>query len=416
MAAAGPSPAPHRHRRRRAMATARSRSLASRERGGRGYPPDAAQGCACAAANGMALRKRTGCEGAPAPSPSWLLSSSRHGFQWTLLVLTTEQSPVTGNSNNNCRSSLPCLPRPALTGAEPPISLLTSEHRCRAHFLPRLPMAGDYRVLVPPTLTPEAEAEADFSPRLPPYWVLWTARGGEGERKEGRTRLERLNRGDRRVVLQYISQCLDVINQLLTYQARMSEGDSIGESVHGKPSMVYRFFTRLGQLYQSWLDKSTPYTAVRWIVTLGLSFIYMIRVYLLQGWYIVTYALGIYHLNLFIAFLSPKVDPSLMEDSDDGPSLPTKQNEEFRPFIRRLPEFKFWHSATKGILVAMACTFFEAFNVPVFWPILVMYFIMLFCITMKRQIKHMIKYRYIPFTHGKRKYKGKEDVGKTFAS
>uniref|UniRef100_A0A8V0ZCV1 Protein RER1 n=1 Tax=Gallus gallus TaxID=9031 RepID=A0A8V0ZCV1_CHICK len=62
----------------------------------------------------------------------------------------------------------------------------------------------------------------------------------------------------------------------------MSEGDSIGESVHGKPSVVYRFFTRLGQIYQSWLDKSTPYTAVRWIVTLGLSFIYMIRVYLLQ--------------------------------------------------------------------------------------------------------------------------------------
>ncbi|XP_020729348.2 protein RER1 isoform X2 [Odocoileus virginianus] len=197
---------------------------------------------------------------------------------------------------------------------------------------------------------------------------------------------------------------------------RMSEGDSVGDSVHGKPSVVYRFFTRLGQIYQSWLDKSTPHTAVRWVVTLGLSFIYMIRVYLLQGWYIVTYALGIYHLNLFIAFLSPKVDPSLMEDSDDGPSLPTKQNEEFRPFIRRLPEFKFWHAATKGILVAMVCTFFEAFNVPVFWPILVMYFIMLFCITMKRQIKHMIKYRYIPFTHGKRTYKGKEDAGKTFAS
>lgn len=34
----------------------------------------------------------------------------------------------------------------------------------------------------------------------------------------------------------------------------------------------------------------------------------------LQGWYIVTYALGIYHLNLFIAFLSPKVDPSLLDE------------------------------------------------------------------------------------------------------
>ncbi|CAL9702772.1 unnamed protein product [Knipowitschia caucasica] len=184
----------------------------------------------------------------------------------------------------------------------------------------------------------------------------------------------------------------------------MSEGDSAGESIHGKPSVVGVFFTRIGQVYQSWLDKSTPFYAVRWAATLLLTALYMIRVYILQGWYIVTYALGIYHLNLFIAFLSPKVDPSML-DEDDGPALPTKQNEEFRPFIRRLPEFKFWHSATKGIAIAMICTFFEAFNVPVFWPILVMYFIMLFCITMKRQIKHMIKYRYLPFTHGKRTYK-----------
>uniref|UniRef100_A0A3B4FQ03 Protein RER1 n=1 Tax=Pundamilia nyererei TaxID=303518 RepID=A0A3B4FQ03_9CICH len=188
----------------------------------------------------------------------------------------------------------------------------------------------------------------------------------------------------------------------------MSEGDSAGESIHGKTSVVAAFFTRVGQVYQSWLDKSTPFYAMRWAGTLLLTLVYMIR-----GWYIVTYALGIYHLNLFIAFLSPKVDPSLLED--EGPSLPTKQNEEFRPFIRRLPEFKF-HSATKGIVIAMICTFFDAFNVPVFWPILVMYFIMLFCITMKRQIKHMVKYRYLPFTHGKRTYKGKEDTGKAFAS
>lgn len=31
----------------------------------------------------------------------------------------------------------------------------------------------------------------------------------------------------------------------------------------------------------------------------------------LQGWYIITYALGIYHLNLFIAFLTPKIDPAM---------------------------------------------------------------------------------------------------------
>lgn len=28
---------------------------------------------------------------------------------------------------------------------------------------------------------------------------------------------------------------------------------------------------------------------------------------------------------------------------------------------------------------------------------------------MKRQIKHMIKYRYVPFSFGKTKYRGKEE-------
>ena len=36
-------------------------------------------------------------------------------------------------------------------------------------------------------------------------------------------------------------------------------------------------------------------------------------------------------------------------------------------------------------------TFFSIFNIPVFWPILLLYFIALFFLTMKRQIKHMIK-------------------------
>lgn len=34
----------------------------------------------------------------------------------------------------------------------------------------------------------------------------------------------------------------------LIFTARMSEGDSVGESIHGKPSVVYAFFTRIGQV------------------------------------------------------------------------------------------------------------------------------------------------------------------------
>ncbi|KAI4174102.1 MAG: hypothetical protein Q9188_002572 [Gyalolechia gomerana] len=167
--------------------------------------------------------------------------------------------------------------------------------------------------------------------------------------------------------------------------------------------------SRLGRIYQSYLDKSTPYTAYRWIGTGVLLLLFFLRIVLAQGWYIVCYSLGIYLLNLFLAFLQPKIDPSLtqdegLEDGDAGSSLPTKKDEEFRPFIRRLPEFKFWHSATRAIAISFFCTWFSIFNVPVFWPVLVVYFLILFSLTMRRQIQHMIKYRYVPFSFGKARY------------
>jgi len=192
--------------------------------------------------------------------------------------------------------------------------------------------------------------------------------------------------------------------------------EDTGEDVlRSRPNFVTTFFKRMGQSYQLMLDRSTPFVTGRWVFTVVLMLAFILRIIFAQGWYIVTYALAIYHLNLFLAFLTPKIDPAMadFEDEDGGPELPTKQNEEFRPFIRRLPEFKFWYSATKATLIGFCCTFFELFNVPVFWPILVMYFITLFCITMKRQIKHMIRYRYIPFTWGKPKFQdtqGKDEL------
>ncbi|XP_018565561.1 protein RER1 isoform X1 [Anoplophora glabripennis] len=185
-----------------------------------------------------------------------------------------------------------------------------------------------------------------------------------------------------------------------------------------KKSMVSQLWTRLSQWYQGVVDRTVPWQKSRWLAAVLLLLVFLARVLYAQGWYIVTYALGIYHLNLFIAFLTPKIDPAMDFDAEDnGPELPTRANEEFRPFIRRLPEFKFWYSVTKSTVIGLICTFFECFNIPVFWPILVMYFITLFCITMKRQIRHMIKYRYLPFTHGKPKYQGHEETtGKVIIS
>lgn len=83
-----------------------------------------------------------------------------------------------------------------------------------------------------------------------------------------------------------------------------------------------------------------------------------------------------------------------------------------RPFARRLPEFKFWYSYIRATITALGMTFFEVFDIPVFWPILLLYFLALFFITMKRQIRHMIKHRYVPWSWGKQKYGGSKVTDK----
>nr|UOP57036.1 putative Rer1 family protein [Thecaphora frezii] len=223
----------------------------------------------------------------------------------------------------------------------------------------------------------------------------------------------------------------------------MMRADNPDDALAEAPPHFHQFVAetnKLQQRYQAFLDSTTPHTAYRWITTSILLSLFVLRIVLSQGWYIVCYALFIYLLNLFLAFLTPKFDPSLEadlaeQDVEEGePGLPTSasgkgyggsggsglmsgvfgsslnsqpSDDEFRPFIRRLPEFKFWLSATQAIVISLFCTTTEAFDIPVFWPILVMYFCILFVITMRRQIKHMYKYSYIPFDLGKQRHNKK---------
>ena len=152
---------------------------------------------------------------------------------------------------------------------------------------------------------------------------------------------------------------------------------------------------------QYWLDKSTIHIVPRWCLFAFLLVIFFLRIYLIQGYFIVAYGLGIFLLNNFIAFLSP------LDDPNDGPTLPTtgKEAKEYRPFARRLPEFKFWMACTRGTFTSIMMTFFSVFDIPVFWPILLMYFFVLFFMTMKRQIMHMYKHKYVPISWGKEKRK-----------
>ena len=46
-------------------------------------------------------------------------------------------------------------------------------------------------------------------------------------------------------------------------------------------------------------------------------------------------------------------------------------------------------SATRATVASIFASFFEMFDVPVYWPILVVYFFVLFLLTMRRQIQYV---------------------------
>jgi hypothetical protein len=110
----------------------------------------------------------------------------------------------------------------------------------------------------------------------------------------------------------------------------------------GASSAAERWRAEASRTFQHYLDRAAPHTAGRWAGTLLAALVYALRVYYAQGFYVVSYGLGIYLLNLLIGFLSPMVDPELEALDAAGPALPTRGDDEFKPFIRRLPEFKFW--------------------------------------------------------------------------
>lgn len=91
------------------------------------------------------------------------------------------------------------------------------------------------------------------------------------------------------------------------------------------PTSGYLETTR--RKWQYVMDKLSPQIALRWGIFGATFFIYLLRVYVVNGWYIVTYALGIYLLNKLIGFLSPQFDP---EESEADMDLPTREKEEYR--------------------------------------------------------------------------------------
>ena len=72
-------------------------------------------------------------------------------------------------------------------------------------------------------------------------------------------------------------------------------------------TMVEKVQAQMRRKFQFYLDQSTIYLKARWCGFACLLLMYLVRVFTANGWYIVTYGLGIYLLNLFIGFITPQV-------------------------------------------------------------------------------------------------------------
>jgi len=164
--------------------------------------------------------------------------------------------------------------------------------------------------------------------------------------------------------------------------------EGLGRESPSLHDAIYRF-----------VERTNLWLRTRWAVFCVLLLAFICRVIVHHGFYIISYAYGIYFLNLSLSFLSPLED---MEEKEyEGEE---EERDEYRPFVRRLPEFKYWFYATEWVCISSFLTCFEIFNLPVFWPILVGYFCILVFITMKDRIKHMIKFGYVPWSAGKKRY------------
>lgn len=154
-------------------------------------------------------------------------------------------------------------------------------------------------------------------------------------------------------------------------------------------------------------DKLVPMYKERWLIFFICLITYFIRIIIIESHYLITYILSIYLLHALIGFCTPREEsiPDPFENFDDDVYIPQTIDDEFRPFLRRLPEYDFWSICMKLISICFITTFFNIFDVPVSLPILILYFIFMVILTIRNLYKHMKKYQYNPFFNNKEKFK-----------
>lgn len=168
-----------------------------------------------------------------------------------------------------------------------------------------------------------------------------------------------------------------------------------------KESKTFIQLKIIKNLFRRKLDSYILNKKERWVFFIFCLLVLFFRVYQTSGYFAILYILGFYYLNNVILFVTPSGLPTIQEEEENEElyDIPDtivldKNEDTSKPVIRKIGEFNLWKKMVFSTLISIFCTFFELFNFPVFWPILLIYFFVVMISVYLKQKKHMEKYGY----------------------
>lgn len=148
------------------------------------------------------------------------------------------------------------------------------------------------------------------------------------------------------------------------------------------------------------IDTLSPRVYPRWMFALIILITYLRRVFGLKSHIVITYIAGVYLLHSFVLFVTPKDSniPDPFENDEDESYNPKNIDNDFRPYVRKLPELLFWQSCVQIMLFAYFLTFFPFTDIPVHTPILIAYSVFIVIFTAYKLWNHSKKFKYKIFS------------------
>lgn len=163
----------------------------------------------------------------------------------------------------------------------------------------------------------------------------------------------------------------------------------------------------LDGINQIMVDKFSPYPVQRWCV-FGLCLLaHFVKILVSGTHHLIAYVVGVYLFHGFILFATPKDEniPDPFEEEVDNDNSneysPSNVDNSLRPFIRNMPEYTYWMFSMKVVVISFLLTLSKFTDIPVYTPILVVYFVFMVLATAIKLWQHSRKYNYNPFFQSK---------------